>query len=208
MRTRIKFCGCTGVKEVALAAEAGADAVGLILAPSPRRVSLKTLGRVARELPPFVTPVAVFVGPSREQIARARAIIPQLVVQLSGVEDPEFVSSVEGRLIKAIHVSQESTNAQLKTACAKFDGALVMFDTMAHMAGGSGITFPWEKVAGLARDRPIVLSGGLTPKNVARCIRLVRPYAVDVRSGVELHEKKDVLKMRAFVRAVRQADET
>lgn len=208
MRTRVKFCGCTSVHDVDFAVQCGADAVGFIFADSPRRISLQTLAEMAPLLPRSMTPVGVFVDPAREEIARARSIIPQLVVQLSGAENPDVCASIGRSVIKAIHVGPQTTIEQLEATARSFARELLMFDTRAAVAGGSGKTFAWTKVTSLARERPVIVSGGLTADNVVQCVRLVRPYGVDVRSGVETNGRKDLQKMRSFADSVHHADET
>lgn len=208
MKTRVKFCGCTSVHDVDLAVQCGADAVGFIFADSARRISLQTLAEMAPLLPRSMTPVGVFVDPTREEVARARLIVPQLVVQLSGGENPELCASIGSSVIKAIHVGLQTTIEQLEATARSFARELLMFDTQAAVAGGSGKTFAWTKVTSLARQRPVIISGGLTPDNVAECVRLVRPYGVDVRSGVETDGRKDLQKMRSFADCVRHAHET
>jgi len=207
-RTRVKFCGCTSWGDVRAAIETGADAVGMIFAPSPRRITESAARYVAQHLPPFITPVGVFVDPTREDIARARDIFPDLVVQFSGDEDPAFVTSVDGKNIKAIHVAPDATDGDaLLRAAGAYPRAITMFDTsVAGKAGGTGVTFAWKAVAGIAKGRPVIVAGGLTPENVGACVRAVRPFGVDVRSGIESENRKDEKKMRAFVRAVREAD--
>lgn len=208
MRTRIKFCGCTGVHEVQLAIETGADAIGMIFAPSPRRIAESAAKDIAAQLPPFITPVGVFVNPAREEIERARAIFPDLVVQLHGDESPSFVSSIDGKVIKTIHVASDATDGDaVARAAHEHPRAILLFDTLSGTArGGTGVTFPWRLIAPLARERQIIVGGGLTPQNVAECVRAVRPFGVDVRSGIETDARKDVLKMRAFVKSVKDSD--
>ncbi|MGZ3517472.1 MAG: phosphoribosylanthranilate isomerase [Vulcanimicrobiaceae bacterium] len=207
LRTRIKFCGITNWQEALLAVETGADAVGLIFAPSPRRITESEAKYIAAKLPPFITPVGVFVNPAREEIDRARAIFPDLVVQLSGEESPSFVSSLDGKIIKAIHVEQESNTEALQLACNQHPRAIILFDTKhPAMAGGTGTTFPWRTIAPIARERQVIVAGGLTPENVSQCVRTVRAFGVDVRSGVETEGRKDQMKMRAFVQAVKETD--
>ncbi len=208
MRTRVKFCGCTDLHDVMLAVQTGADAVGMIFAPSTRRITQSAAKHIASEIPAFITPVGVFVEPSRDDISRARDIFPDLVVQLHGEEPPEFVSSIDGRIIKTVHVSpQESDEAGLERKCNAHPRAIVLFDTAVDGArGGTGTAFPWRLVGSLARRRQIIVGGGLNPENVAACIRAVRPFGVDVRSGVETSARKDAQKMRAFVQAVKEVD--
>jgi phosphoribosylanthranilate isomerase len=208
MRTRIKFCGCTSPDDAALAVAAGVDAIGMIFAESPRRISAKTAVEISRELPPFVTPVGVFVFPTRDEIERVRQVVPNLLVQLSGNESSEQ-SAVLGASIKAIHVRAEGESLdELRKRTNEYAGIVPLFDTKVDgRAGGTGVPFAWRALEGLARERPIVVAGGLTAENVGGCIRIVRPYAVDVRSGIETAGRKDRAKMRAFVLAVREADE-
>jgi len=191
-----------------MSVEAGADAIGFIFAPSPRAIPLDGLRYLALHLPPFISPVGVFVDPASELIARARSFVPHLIPQLSGAENRAFCASIQGIVMKTVHVGVQTTAAQIDAAAAEFQDAVLMFDTKAPVSGGSGLAFPWEKIAELSARRSIVVAGGLTPRNVAECIRQVRPYAVDVRSGVETNGEKDRRKMRAFVQSVREADET
>ncbi len=206
MSTRIKFCGATSWADVELAVETGADAVGLIFADSPRRVAWDVAREIAGRIPPQITPVAVFVNPTRDDVARVRDLFPHALVQLSGDETPGFAKSIGGHVIKAIHVGNESP-FQMERICDRFAPSLVLFDTrVAGKYGGTGLTFDWTNIAKLARWRPVMVAGGLTPENVAQCVRQVRPFGVDVRSGIETDGRKDVAKMRAFVRAVRETD--
>ena len=208
MRTRIKFCGCTSLQDVTLAVETGADAVGMIFAPSVRRITEDAAKHIAAQLPPFITPVGVFVNPSREEIARARSIFPDLVIQLHGAESPSYVSSIDGRVIKTIHVDPAAADTgDLERRVNELPRAIALFDTeVVGASGGTGVPFPWKVVAPIARLRQIIVAGGLMPETVAACIQTVRPYGVDVRSGIESGGRKDVKKMRAFVKAVKDAD--
>lgn len=208
MRTRIKFCGCVDLQDVMLAVETGADAVGMIFAPSPRRITESAAKHIAVHLPPFITPVGVFVDPARDDIARALAIFPDLVIQLHGSESPSFVSSIDGRVIKTIRVDRAATDTQaLERAVNEHPRAVILFDTLsAKEAGGTGLPFPWRTVAPIARHRQVIVAGGLSPENVGACIRTIRPYGVDVRSGIESEGRKDRRKMRDFVQAVKDSD--
>ena len=191
-----------------LAVETGADAVGMIFAPSVRRITEGAAKHIADQLPPFITPVGVFVDPSRDDIARARSIFPDLVIQLHGSESPSFVSSIDGRVIKTIHVDPQSADsAALQRSVNEHPRAIVLFDTKAAgLSGGTGVAFPWKAVVPAARARQVIVAGGLTPETVAQCVQIVRPYGVDVRSGIETGGRKDRNKMRAFVKAVKDAD--
>ncbi len=132
---------------------------------------------------------------------------PILLVQLSGMEPPAFVRSIAGTVIKAIHVGDQ-TEAQMETLCNRYAPALTLFDTkVAGKYGGSGLTFDWSHIAHMARWRAVMVAGGLNPENVGQLVRTVRPFGVDVRSGIETSGHKDPAKMRKFVRSVRENDE-
>jgi phosphoribosylanthranilate isomerase len=208
VRTRVKFCGCRSVEDVMRAAQCGADAVGMIFAPSKRRITLETAKEIAASIPAFITPVGVFSDPSFEEVMQLRSVFPDLVVQLHGDESPAFASSIDGKVIKTIHVAEERADAKrIREAAHEYPRALLLFDTVAGAErGGTGVRFDWRPLVPVAREREVVVAGGLTPQNVGECVRTVRPFGVDVCSGVETDLKKDVSKMRAFVRAVRDAD--
>lgn len=191
-----------------MAIETGADAIGMIFAPSTRRITESAAKHIAERLPPFITPVGVFVDPTRDDIARAREIFPDLVIQLHGDEPPSFVSSLDGKVIKTIHVPHDAAQpSEVERAGNEHPRAILLFDTLVNgQRGGTGMTFPWRTVAPIARERQVVVGGGLTPENVSNCVRTVRPYGVDVRSGIETDGRKDLAKMRAFVQAVKDTD--
>lgn len=200
----IKFCGCRSWNDVEQAVEAGADAFGMIFAPSPRQISSESASDIARRVPVSIEPVAVFVNPPAELVESVRALFPRLRLQFSGDETPDFVARFGERAIKAIHVDAEAT--LVGERAARFPEATLLLDARHDgLAGGTGRTFAWEHAVALARGRRVVVAGGLTPENVQECVRSVRPFGVDVRNGIETNEGKDLEKMRAFVRAVREA---
>jgi phosphoribosylanthranilate isomerase len=209
--TRIKLCGIATLADLDAAIDAGADALGFIRATSPRKVDRATLASLAAALPPFVDGVAVFADSEPADVAHARAL--GLTLQFSGHESAATCEAAsDGRAyVKAFHVTVDSSNVPSPGAEVDRDSyarALWMFDsTVRGKLGGTGIAFDWERIVTVARARRVIVSGGLTPENVAACVRTVRPYAVDVRSGVESDGRKDYSKMCAFVRAVREADE-
>ncbi len=207
-RTLIKFCGCTSPQDVEDAAAAGADAVGLIFAPSPRRIGERTAGDIARALPAGVRAVGVFANPTYDEVSRLRELFDEPYVQLSGSETPAFVSSLGARAIKTIHVNAAGDSAQdVARRAGLYATALLLLDTRSPRAfGGTGLAFDWQIAAALEGRRPILVAGGLTPRNVGACVRTVRPFGVDVRSGIETAGRKDRRKMREFVQAVRSAD--
>ncbi len=207
-RTRVKFCGCTSPEDAAVASALGVDAIGMIFAPSPREVGVEDARAIARRLAPFVTPVGVFVDPTADQVARVRDAVPGVVVQLSGEESPEFVDALGGATIKAIHIDPSGEPlAAIRERVAAYPHSLLLFDTRDNsLAGGTGRPFIWTAIEAIAQERPVLIAGGLTVQNVGACIRAVRPYAVDVRSGIETNGAKDATKMMAFISAVHGAD--
>ncbi len=208
-RTRIKICGITSPEDAELAIAAGADAIGVILADSPRRVTLDELERIVRVVPPFVTPVVVVADPLLEDLETIVAAM-QLgcVPQFSGAEPAEMCERITPSVyLKAFHVGPDDTAQALEEAIARYSHALPTFDTRVEgLRGGTGMTFDWAAVLPIAARKRVVVSGGLTPENVGECVRRVRPYAVDVRSGVERDGKKDAARIASFVQAVREAD--
>lgn len=209
MRPWIKFCGCTSWDDVAMAIEAGADAFGMIFAPSPRRISWEAAVEIADRVPESIEPVGVFVDPSKEAVDAVRVLFPHASVQFSGNEPAELVAAYGERAIKAIHVDSDGAASELEERCNRHPRATILFDARGNgVAGGTGTPFPWELAVPVAARRRVVMAGGLSPENVSACLSNVRPYGVDVRSGIETNGRKDWEKMRAFVRAVREADET
>lgn len=211
MRTRIKFCGCTSVADAQAAVELGVDAVGVIFAAeSPRQVSLQTAREIARAIPAYVSLVGVFVEPTIAEVEAA--LDAGYTPQFSGNERALYYEhTLAGPYIKVYHVASDASAAPDAAAFAQAAGdyrhATWMFDTLAAgKPGGTGRTFDWGIARELAGDRPIIIGGGLTADTVGSCIRRARPFAVDVRSGIESDGVKDRHKMRAFVRAVKEAD--
>ncbi len=199
-----KLCGCTAWGDVALAIDAGADAFGMIFARSQRRIEWDAAVEIARRLPQGITPVAVFVDPSPDEVEAVRALFPRALLQFSGDESPEFVARYGDRAIKALHV--DAPWDEIARRSARFPDATLLFDSRRDgLAGGTGTTFEWEGAAPLAALRRVVIAGGLTSENVAACLASTHAYGVDVRSGIETAGRKDPQKMRAFVRAARSS---
>ncbi|MBI3997714.1 MAG: phosphoribosylanthranilate isomerase [Armatimonadetes bacterium] len=203
---RVKICGIQDEAAAVAAADAGASAIGLIFAPSRRQVSTALARRIAGALPPFVSRVGVVVN---APLDRMRAWIDGVrldAVQLHGDETPEYCAAVRAlgvTVIKAVQVAGPLDVAALRALPV----AAILLDThRAGVRGGTGQTFDWTLAAPVARVLPVILSGGLTPENVAAGIRAVRPYGVDVSSGVETEGRKDPDKIRAFIAAVRAVD--
>lgn len=189
-----------------MAAFAGADAIGLVFyPPSPRAVSVTGAAAICDALPPFVTAVGLFVDPDRTTVEGALAGCPLDLLQFHGDEDPAFCASFGRRYLKAIRMA-EGTDPEA-AARDYGPGRLLLDAYAADRAGGTGQTFEWSAVpAGLASE--VVLAGGLTPANAAEAVRTVRPFAVDVSSGVEESPGvKSAERVAAFVRGVRDADD-
>jgi phosphoribosylanthranilate isomerase len=210
-RTRVKICGCTSPADVALAVDAGADAVGVILVEtSERAVGIEGFREIAAAVPPLVKLVAVFVDPPSSVVDEA--LKAGAIPQFHGFEPAEACEALAaGPYLKVYHVRpghKERDPVVFAAYARPFEHATWIFDAAgaSGFGGGTGRTFQWEISRKLAGERRIVVSGGLTPENVGACVRTTHPYAVDVRSGVETNGRKDPAKVRAFVRAVREAD--
>ncbi len=214
MRTRVKICGITRVDDGLAAARAGADAIGVVFwSGTPRRVTHERAAEIVTALPPFVSVVGLFVDPVAEEVGAALAAVPIDVLQFHGNETPAFCRAFGRPYLKAIAVKP---GVDLLEYAARYgDAAGWLFD--AHvpgdLPGGTGRSFDWTR---LPRQpaRPLVLSGGLDAGNIAAAIRAVRPWAVDVSSGVEAPGAdgraqrgiKDAARIAAFIREVRNAD--
>lgn len=204
-RTRVKICGITSVADGLLAAEAGTDMVGLMFyEQSPRLITLAQAKEISRALPPFVVRVGVFANPEEAQVTRAISECGLGLLQFHGDETPDFCAQFGIMSMKAIRVRDGDSLKQLE----HFQTDAFLLDAYAKNAlGGTGETFNWDLAVEARKfGKPIFLAGGLTPENVADAVRLVRPFAVDVSSGVESSPgKKDAEKVRAFIAAVRTA---
>ncbi len=199
--TRIKICGLTKADDALLAVEAGADALGFVFADSPRRITPGAAELIVTDLPPLVGTVGVFVNDRTEEIISIARRIGLDALQLHGDELPRDCEQLPRKVIKRFNILENDTPKTLRERMRRYRVAAYMLDPGA----GSGKTFDWE----IARDLPgpLIVSGGLNPDNVADAIRLLRPFAVDVSSGVEYEPgRKDPGKMKAFVQAVRDAD--
>lgn len=207
-RTRIKFCGLTRVEDVVLAAALGVDAIGLIFATrSPRRLDLRQARQLRAAVPPFVAVVALTMDNQAQDIRQIVETVRPTLLQFHGDESPEDCARFGLPYLKAIPMAQPDRVAELLHG---HDGAagFVLDSHTAGGAGGSGQTFDWSAWPQDVK-RPALLAGGLTPDNVFDAIRAVRPWAVDVSSGIESAPGvKDAEKMRRFVAEVRRADQT
>jgi len=205
MKTQVKICGLTSVVDAQAAAAAGADLIGLMFyAGSPRHVSLAQAAEIARALPPFVLRVGVFVNPDEALVTRAIAECGLNLLQFHGDEPSAFCTQFGLMSVKALRVRDA---ASLQTLAEFHTDAFLLDAYSAAGRGGTGEQFNWDlAVTAQHWGKPIFLAGGLTPANVAAAVRQVRPFAVDVSSGVEAAPgKKDPAKMQAFIAAVRAA---
>ncbi len=204
--TRIKICGITREQDLHAAAECGADAIGLVFyKKSPRHVSLLRAAELARAVPPFLTVVGLFVNPTAEFVREVLSQVPLDVLQFHGEESPEFCGQFGHHYLKAIRVRHGVDLLQCASLYADAQG-LLLDAYVEGMQGGTGESFDWALIPH-DLPLPVVLSGGLHAGNVAAAIRQVRPYAVDVSSGVEAAKGiKDATKVAAFIREVRDVD--
>lgn len=219
-RTRIKICGLTREQDVDAAVAAGADAIGFVMyAPSPRYVNPERAAELARRLPPFITPVLLFVNASAAEIANACALIPNALLQFHGDETPQDCQQAGRPFLRAARIPLGDSPAPVGSA-AHFDllkyahdysaAQAILLDAHVEGYGGGGKTFNWSLLPPSVGAH-LVLSGGLTPANVRDGIAQVLPrcttLAVDVSSGVEISKGiKSADKIRQFVAAVRAAD--
>ena len=199
---RSKICGITRIEDALIAAEAGADAIGLVFyAKSPRAVSIQQARDIVAALPAFVTTVGLFVNASHKELNDVLAGVALDLLQFHGDETPAECESYQRPYIKALRVKPGDDIAQLAAPYAKARG--ILLDTyVPGVPGGTGAAFDWSLVpSGL--PQPVILAGGLSAANVQAAIEQVRPYAVDVSGGVEAGKGiKDAAKIRAFMQAV------
>ncbi|MDH4286114.1 MAG: phosphoribosylanthranilate isomerase [Gallionella sp.] len=204
--TRIKICGITRVEDALAAAQAGADAIGLVFHEhSPRHVTVQQAARVVAAVPPFVTVVGLFVNPSEDAVSEVLRQVPLDVLQFHGEEEPEFCSRFGRPWIKAIRMRHDVDLIQCAARYRQAQGLLLdAFVEGAH--GGTGVALDWALIPQTV-PLPVILAGGLHAGNVAEAIRLVRPYAVDVSSGVEAAKGiKDAAKVAEFINEVKKTD--
>jgi phosphoribosylanthranilate isomerase len=205
VRTRVKICGITRPEDGIAAAQAGADAIGLVFyPPSPRFLSVDRALEIRDALPPFVQVVALFVNPDAAQVAQVIGRVRPGALQFHGEETPEFCAEFGVPYVKACRVRE---GVDLLKYLRPFSRAAAwLLDSHVAEYGGVGESFDWA-LAPAVRERPIVLSGGLGPANIAEAIRRVKPWGVDVSSGVESAKGvKDARKIAAFIAEVRNAD--
>jgi phosphoribosylanthranilate isomerase len=217
-RTRIKICGITRDEDLRSAVEQGADALGFVFYPkSPRYVTPQQAARLASSMPPYVSSVALFVNPTLEQVQEVVRVAPVSLIQFHGDETPgqcaQIADAVARPFVRAFRVKPDTGASDLlecelayRAASPWFSGLLL--DTYVDAYGGAGKVFDWSLIPKELAPR-VVLSGGLSVQNATEAVARVRPYAVDISSGVEQSKGiKDARKIAAFIAAVRAADAT
>lgn len=201
MRTRIKICGIKHLDDALKAIEVGADAIGLIFVEkSPRYVSLTDARVIAESLPPFITSVGLFMNASEETVREALKVVPLNLLQFHGEESPEFCEQFGVPYVKVLRMRE---NVNVIAFTQEYPNAAgILLDTYSKEGGGSGQTFDWSLIPEDV-SVPLILAGGLNPENVASAVEAVKPYAVDVSSGVESEPAvKDHKKIEQFIKEV------
>ena len=202
--TKVKVCGLMESGHVKTAVEAGVDAIGFVFAPSRRRVTLDKAIELASLVPPSVLKIGVFVDASAEEIKRVYESVPLDYIQYHGNESQEFIGKIGLPSIKVLSVY---SNEDIKRA-EKYEVDFILFDTPGkEFKGGSGETFDWRLLedVGVPLNK-LILAGGLNPGNVSEAIQRVKPYMVDVSSGVEIDNRKDDDLIRDFISAVKNEE--
>jgi phosphoribosylanthranilate isomerase len=208
IRTRIKVCGITCKEDARTAVAAGADALGFIFVEqSPRLIQPDMVKSITGELPPFVDRVGVFRDEEIDVVKEIVHYCQLTAVQLHGSESPDYCRKLPFPVIKAFSLRRETGSEELALYGDAVRG--ILLDTYdKDMAGGTGRVFDWNLVEQVKPPGPVILAGGLNPKNVGEAIRQVKPFAVDVNSGVEYQPgRKDADKLKSFAYEVRKADE-
>ena len=202
-RIKVKICGTTSLKDAFLAVESGADAIGFIFYKmSPRNISQKEAKEIILQLPPFIETVGVFVNETSDKINRIAEQCKLNSIQLHGEESPALCRRVKRKVIKAFRVK----NADSLKSIASYDVSGFLLDSYNDGSkGGTGQVFDWNLALRVKKQGPVILAGGLNPYNVFTAIHRVKPYGVDVCSGVENSPGiKDHEKIRAFIKSVRR----
>ncbi|BAP14362.1 MAG: N-(5'-phosphoribosyl)anthranilate isomerase [Alcanivorax borkumensis] len=207
---RVKICGITRIEDGLAAANAGADAIGLVFyGPSPRAVTARQAAEICASLPPFVTTVALFVDASRAEIEGVLARVPVDLLQFHGNENPQFCDSFNRPWIKAVRM-KDDVDLHHYAQIYRNAAGLLIDSYVAGVPGGTGETFNWGRVP-KTLPLPVVLAGGLHPGNVAAAVTQVQPWAVDVSGGVEQKNVqggrsggiKDASAIRVFINSVK-----
>ncbi|MER2169133.1 MAG: phosphoribosylanthranilate isomerase [Psychrobacillus psychrodurans] len=202
--TKVKICGLMEKAHVLAAVKAGADAIGFVFAPSKRKITVAQGHELAKIVPSDVLKIGVFVNPEKEELEQTILEVPLDLIQLHGDEEPDFIRTMETACIKAISIRDKR---DMETA-KMFDTEYLLFDAPGtDFKGGSGMTFDWKLLEGhsISSNR-IILAGGLNNSNVREAIDRVKPYMVDVSSGVEISGRKDEQLIREFIQTVKDEE--
>jgi len=200
MAVRVKICGLMDAETACFAASAGADAIGVVFAAGPRRVEVEKARAILAALPPFVGRVGVFVNEAQDTVREVAVSCGLTALQFHGDEDAGYCRGFTLPVLKAVRMRPGTDLSVLD----RFPAAGFVLDSYDPLLfGGTGRPFPWE-MAAKRPGVPVILAGGLNAENVARAIYQVRPYAVDVSSGVETGGKKDAGKIKEFIETVRR----
>lgn len=205
MRTKIKICGITNLEDALISINAGVDALGFIISPSPRQIEINVAHKIISKLPPIVTTIGVFINEPVSFVKEAIEYCSFSCIQLQGDENLENFSSIKIPVIKSYKIKNKLQANDLKLN-DKAD--IYLFDKYDDkLQGGTGEKFDWNILKGKHFLKPYILAGGLSPQNVANAIYLLQPYAVDVSSGVEKSKGiKDASLINSFVKEVQIAD--
>lgn len=208
MATKVKICGITNLKDALMAIKYGADAIGFVLAPSPRRISLSRAKKIVKNLPPFITTVAVVVNKKRSDLNRIIKTGIFNALQLHGEEKPEYCHYLKDKIkvIKAFRIKDKKSFKNIYS----YQVDAILLDTFTNQTyGGTGKSFYWNLLREIKNKKlPIILSGGLNSNNVSSAIKKARPYAVDISSGVEEYPgKKNQNLVKKFISNVRKTDD-
>lgn len=195
--TKVKVCGIRRQKEAQWALEAGADAIGFVFADSKRKIDVEAAARISASLPPRILKFGVFVNESEERLEEIFKRVNLDYVQLHGDESEQFCEAINIPFVKAISVKEKEDLEGIE----HFGGEMILLDSgKGPYRGGNGTTFNWDYAVSVELSQDLILAGGLNPDNVREAIKKVRPYMVDVSSGVETDGKKDRVKIESFIR--------
>ena len=198
---KVKICGITDVNTAIAAAHYGADAIGFVFAESKRKVSIEKAKEIVSFLPPEVVKVGVFVNESRDKVERIASIVGLTHIQLHGDEPASFSESISLPVIKAISFQGNDGLAVFN----QFPSEYILLDgPKGKYRGGNGTAFDWNEVnPSLLEEKKVILAGGLQVNNVEQAIKIIKPYMVDVSSGVETNGLKDLVKIKEFIEKVK-----
>jgi phosphoribosylanthranilate isomerase len=200
---KVKICGITDLATGVAAVKYGADAIGFVFAESKRQVALAEAKEIVENLPTEVLKVGVFVNETKEEIERVAALVGLTHIQLHGDETALFCESISLPVIKALSIKDEESFEEMK----QFSSEYILLDgPKGKYRGGNGISFDWKTIdPSNFAGRKVILAGGLNEGNVESAIKTMKPYMIDVSSGVETNGKKDLKKIKSFIEKAKEA---